>query len=454
MNTFDVFDTLLARRHITSDPIWHQMEREYHIPGFVDARKSADTGSRILSEIYDQLVAQGLITQQQHSIVMRREIELEIDICFPVQVNLDRVAHGDILISDMYLPASAILQLVRSVGLNKQVTLYQSNGDKSQGTVWPKFGGRHRGIHLGDHPNSDYASPTRAGIHSEHFNPATGLNLVEQELFNSGFANIGLLAREIRLRNNPPPDLKPYFDVACDLNLSWLFVIAELIHRQHGNRNIVFLGRDCQLLHKLYNAYYDVAYYLPFSRKVAYSQPEDAINYLHVHSPANPLFVDLGSTGGTWAHLQNDLDILVAIYSDTSSYSAIKPVPPPKFKYLSQNSLIGPTDLMVEVMNCGNHGHLNHIEVFQGNLMQSQFGEPELPQLLVGTVHQPIADAVQLAPIYRTALREEMSKVSLELLNKTFARVALEICSHRELLTPLQDFLNKETTYLGQFVNG
>jgi hypothetical protein len=454
MNSFDVFDTLLARRHLTSEPIWPQIEREFGIPGYTQARKSADTGSRILSEIYDQLVVQGLITQQQHSIVMRREIELEIEICFPVQVNLDRVAHGDILISDMYLPASAILQLVRSVGLDRQVTLYQSNGDKSQGTVWPKFGGRHRGIHLGDHPNSDYASPVRAGIHGEHFNPATGLNLVEQELFNSGFANIGLLAREIRLRNNPPPDLKPYFDVACDLNLAWLFVIAELINRQHGNRNIVFLGRDCQLLHKLYTAYYDVAYYLPFSRKVAYSQPKDAIDYLRVHSPDNPLFVDLGSTGGTWAHLQNDLDILVAIYSDTSSYSAIKPVPTAKFKYLSQNSVMGPTDLMIEVMNCGDHGHLNRIEVFQDKLMQAHFGEPELPQPIVDTVHQPMADAVRLAPIYRRALREEMSGVSLELLNKAFAGLALEICSRGELLVPLQDFLNKETTYLGQFVNG
>jgi hypothetical protein len=453
MNSFDVFDTLLARRHITSDPIWHQIEKEFNIPGYATARRAADTGSRILSEIYDQLVQQGLITQQQHFIMMRRELELEIDISFPVQVNLDRVAHGDILISDMYLPASAILQLVRSVGLDKQVTLYQSNGDKSQGTVWPKFQGRHTGIHLGDHPNSDYASPNRAGIRGEHFNPATGFTTVEQELFNSGFANIGLLTREIRLRNNPPQDLKPYFDAACDLNLSWLFVIAELIHRQHSNRNIVFLGRDCQLLHRLYTAYYDVAYYLPFSRKVAYSQPAEAVNYLCVHSPADPLFVDISSTAGTWAHLQNDLDILVAIYGDTSPYTATKPVPPPKFKYLSQNSVMGPTDLMVEVMNCGDHGHLNSIEVYQDKLIQAHFGDPELPTTLVNTVHKPVSDAVTLAPIYRTALREEMAGVSLELLNKAFASLVLEICSRRELLTPLEDFLNKETAYLGQFTN-
>lgn len=453
MNSFDVFDTLLARRHLTSEPIWPQIEREFNIPGYTQARRSADTGSRILSEIYDQLVTQGVITKEQHSTVMRREIELEIDICFPVQVNLDRVAHGDILISDMYLPASAILQLVRSVGLDKQVTLYQSNGDKSQGTVWPKFQGRHAGIHLGDHPNSDYASPNRAGIHGEHFNPATGLNTIEQELFNSGLANIGLLTREIRLRNNPSQDLKPYFDVACDLNLSWLFVIAELIHRQHSDRNIVFLGRDCQLLHKLYTAYYDVAYYLPFSRKVAYDQPNDAVNYLRVHSPDNPLFVDISSTAGTWAHLQNDLDILVAIYGDDSPYTATKPVPPAKFKYLSKNSVMGPTDLMVEVMNCGDHGHLNRIEVYQDKLMQGHFGEPELPKLLVDTVHQPVGDAVRLASIYRTALREEMAGVSLELLNKAFASLVLEICSRKDLLVPLQDFLNKETEYLGQFTN-
>ena len=453
MNSFDVFDTLLARRHITSDPIWHQIEREYNIPGYVIARKAADTGGRILSEIYDQLVLQGLITQEQHAKIMRREIEIEIDICFPVQVNLDRVAHGDILISDMYLPASAILQLVRSVGLDKQVTLYQSNGDKSQGTVWPKFQGQHLGIHLGDHPNSDYASPNAAGILGEHYNPATGLNTVEQELFNSGLANVGLMSREIRLRNNPVTPLRPYFNVACNLNLPWLFVISELIYRSHQDRNIVFLGRDCQLLHKIYTAYYDVAYYLPFSRKVAYDQPQDAVNYLKVHSPENPLYVDISSTGGTWAHLQNDLDILVVIYGDNSPYTATKPVPPTKFKYFSQNSIMGPTDLMVEVMNCGDHGHLTRIEHYQDKLMQVYFGEPELPPELVKTVHKPITDAVALAPIYCVALRDEMSKVSNNLLNDALASLILEICNHRELLLPLNDFLNKETTYLGQFTD-
>jgi hypothetical protein len=73
---------------------------------------------------------------------------------------------------------------------------------------------------------------------------------------------------------------------------------------------------------------------------------------------------------------------------------------------------------------------------------------------LVNTVHKPVSDAVALAPIYCTALREEMADIPKELLDKALAGLAIEICSRRYLLTPLQDFLNKETEYLGQFTNG
>jgi predicted HAD superfamily hydrolase len=108
MNSFDVFDTLLARRYFNSDPIFRQLAHEFNVTDFVQHRKAADTGSRSLNGIYDQLVAQGLIDAELAILIKSREIELEVEHSIPVKVNLDRVSEGDLLISDMYLPGSAI----------------------------------------------------------------------------------------------------------------------------------------------------------------------------------------------------------------------------------------------------------------------------------------------------------------------------------------------------------
>jgi len=447
MNTFDVFDTLLARRYLTNNALLQQMETEFSIPGLALARTQADTGTRSLAEIYDHLVATGIIPARLRRTILKREIELEIDNVFPVAQNLQRVAHGDILISDMYLPASAILQMVRSVGLDKQVTLYQSNADKHTGAVWKKF--RHySGVHLGDNKHSDYTMPVQAGINAEHFSPATEPTGIEASLVNNGFIHIGLLSREIRLSSIPK--FKDHFELACDFNLPLLFIMAEMIHRQYGERNIVFLGRDCQLLHRLYNAYYDLSYYLPFSRKVAYNQPEDAVKYLYTHAPENPLFVDISSTGGTWAKLQSDIDILVAIYSDKTYYTPDRPVLPKNFKYLTTSNEIGATNLMLEIMNCGDHGHLESIQIHQDQLLEAHFALPELPAELISEVHLPVSRAVQLAKFYKQNIRKEMAKLSDRQLVQGLSQLAGFICSRQDLLQSHQTLLSKESVYIAQ----
>lgn len=453
MNSFDVFDTLLARRYITSDPIWDHIEERYSIPGFATARKFADTGARNLYEIYDELVNTNVIDASSRDQLFDLELRLEKEIIFPVQENIDRVSDGDILISDMYLPASAILELVRTVGLTKQVTLYQSNGDKSQGSVYKKFQDVKPDVHLGDNRHSDYDQAQANGVNSEWY-PGTGLNGYESQFNERNMTYTALLCREVRLRNNTI--YRNYFDIACGVNLPWLLVCAEMIHRQYQGRNIVFLGRDCQLMYRIYSAYYGTAYYLPFSRSVAYNQPSDAVNYLLTHSPENPLFVDISSTGGTWAVLQSHgkLDVVVVIYSDIVHYTPNRPVLPNTFSYLTTNSVIGPTNLLLEVFNCGDHGHLQKIDIIDGRLMQAHFGEPELPKELVKTIQQPVATAVDLATHYRSNVREELANLTDEQLLDKFKSCVGYLCSQQSLAEQLPNsFSQKEEAYLHQFTD-
>jgi hypothetical protein len=446
MNSFDVFDTLVGRRYITIDPILQAMERESGIVNFAEARKLVDTGGRSFDQIYDALVSQGVLSQQQRKRMQRLEITLELLNAIPIQRNLDRVNHGDLLISDTYLPSSVIFQLVCKVGLEKQVTIYQSNGDKACGVVWQKLKTKPD-LHLGDNRHSDVNQPMKAGIKAEWFNRATQMNNVEHTLMSASLAHIAFLCREIRLRVNLGGIPAKFFIWACALNLPLLFALAELVHRTVGNRNLVFLGRDCQLLHRLYTAYYRSALYLPFSRQVAYNQPADAIAYLRMQSPQNPVFIDMSSTGATWAFLQNNIEILVAIYSDLSGASRAKTIISPTFKFLMRNSQIGATNLLLEIANCGNHGRLDHIEIHEGQFMQAFYGEPELSDDIIHAVHLPVKQAVDLAGIYRQDVRRELNRMPNKALVDQFARFADRLCSRADLLNRMKEFKRSEHYY-------
>jgi len=449
MNSFDVFDTLLARRNLTSDPIWHHIEVEFGLADYVQNRKLADTGSRNLEGIYDVLVSNGTIPADLRDTVYRRELELEIAESIPIQDNLDRVQDGDLLISDMYLPASNILQMVRGVGLTKQVTIYQSNGDKSNGSIWPRLSVHRPGVHLGDNQHSDVNMPGQAGFTAE-LCTQTHFTVVEHGLFNNLLPNVALLVRESRLAFNG--DHRPHFEIANSSNLPLLFVMSEMIHRRYENRNVVMLGRDCQLLHKIYNAYYnETTPYLPFSRVVAYNQPDTAVEYLNSHSARQPVFFDISSTGGTWAKLGNDLEVCVAIYSDLAYYTPKRPVLPTKFKYLTNNTQIGQTNILLEMFNCGDHGHLSRLTPIDGRLITAEFAAPELPKDLVQVIHTPVHFAVKQSGTYRDAVRKELSCLTEQQLIDKFSEFAMRICTQNHLLSDAKRFLDQETQYLEQF---
>lgn len=444
MNSFDVFDTLIARRTVTTHWVWEQLEKEFGIPGFASQRPIPDDGTKTFLEVYQTLVANGVISADLLQPLMDREVELEIEHSYPIQENMDRVADGDMLISDMYLPGATILQMVRAAGLNRQVTIYQSNADKGKGIVWKELMQNPPALHLGDNHLTDYQQPLAHGIRAELY-PGTQLNELEKSL-----QVIGLLTREIRLRNNVT-DFKEYFDLACSVNLPLIFVMAEQIHRRAGNRPIVFLGRDCQLLWRVFNAYYRTAHYLPFSRKVAYNQPELAAEYLKGHSLSNSIFVDISSTGETWTHMSKfgNFDMLSVIYSDSED----RPYLPASFSYITKNSVCGQTNLVLEIMNCGDHGHLDSLEKLGNRLIKANFAETELPEGVIAATHYPVYDAVDLAKFYKVQIRQLLNNLTDQNLAAWFNQLSATICSQMGMLTNLEEFHEKETVYHEEIIS-
>lgn len=455
IRSFDVFDTLLARRYINSDIIWETMESDYSIPGFASSRKASDTGSRNLKEIYDVLANIGLITNEQAKTMLADEILREQQLAFPIKENLAKVRNGDLLVSDMYMQAPDILNLVRSVGLDKQVTIYQSNGDKSTGAFWRTMQGKlDLEYHIGDNVNSDYNMPRNYGFNAVHYSNTNGLTSTEDYLISIGLKHLGFLIREIRL-SNYEPDHTMFFEIASQKNLLLLFLFCEILRRKHGDRPIAFLGRDCQLTQKVYSAYFGVqSYYLPFSREVAFKCTDNAVEYLKTHLPSNPALVDISSTGRTWEVIcsQHPFDVEVFIYSDTYWYSKDKPQLPANFNYIHANSVIGSTSIVLEVFNCGDHGKINNINIVNG-VPVCEFGETELPLDVIDVIHKPVNNAVELRNRgYYSQVTSELSLLDDETLSMMSSQL-LTIISNTPIMQlnengVMDSFNRQEESYL------
>jgi hypothetical protein len=445
MNTFDVFDTLIARRYITTHEVWRRLEVEFDLPNFVNTRQIPDDGSRSFKQIYDMLVQQGIVPAHLRDAIHDREIALEIETTFPVQENMDKVQDGDLLISDMYLPPEVILQMVRCSGLEKQVTIYQSNADKGNGSVWVDLIKSPPGYHIGDNPHTDYSSPNAAGINGVLY-PGTAFTQPESFLDSVGLRHLALLTREIRLGESEHDD---YFNVANQINLPLLFVVIEQLRRSIGNTPITFLGRDCHLMWKLYLEYFGVAYYMPFSRKIAYAQPELAARYIKSHSPADTVIVDISSTGETWKHMSRYgiFNVKSVIYSDSKDRNL-----PDTFSYLTKNSVCGETNLILEIMNCADHGYVDSLTAIGNKLIKANYAKKELPDAIINAVQSPVSRAIELSKFYKTEICAELNIRSDAELATLFDQLSSTICQQDYLLEDLIEFNEKETEYHEQII--
>ena len=453
IRSFDVFDTLFARRFINSDHILRAMEEREKIPSFFTERKSADTGGRSLKQIYQALADKNVIPQERVEELSALEVSLEKDTIFPIKENIDQVRNGDLLISDMYMSGPDILSMVRAVGMDKQVTIYQSNSGKSSGSLWSQLTDLNLEYHLGDNIKSDYENPKAVGLPAKHYTKSMLFTEVENFLFSKNLANLALMIREIRLRNFDEK-YSDFLDISGQLNVPMLLVASEILNRKHQDAKFAFLGRDCQLWYSMYNSYYKEAHYVPFSRKVALNQPEVAAQYLKTQTPSDATLVDISSTGRTWEVMckYHPFNIAVLLYSSEYFYSKNKPKLPDTFNAILTNTDV-PTNLLMEIFNCGDHGHLSEIELKAG-IPIVKYGEPELDSELINAIHKPIKDAIALSKYYLTAVRTELLNINDETLKELLALFARAICSQDKIKSQVGSFFQKEEKYLSEVSNG
>jgi hypothetical protein len=450
MNSYDVFDTLIARRFVNNDPILLSIQQITQIPNFAEQRKMSDDGTRSLYQIYEDLANKGVIKSEQLMNFYKLETELEKSHTFGIKENIKKVRDGDLLISDMYFSGADILQLVRFAGCDKQVTIYQSNSDKRTGVLWDRLKDKNLiDVHLGDNIISDVENPRARGIRADHYIDAIQLTGVEQVLHKNKMDLLACLIREVRLKRNE--EEYNFFAPSNQLNLPLLVICSELLFRRHKSKKIVFLGRDCQLLYKIYNAFYENAYYIPFSRKIAYAQPTEASAYLKAHMPPNSVLIDMSSTGATWEKICKvyPFDIEVVIYSDLFHYTKEKPVLPNSFSWIFKNSDMGQTNEMVEVFNCGDHGVIEEVIDCGGGVYTARFGNNEMKSEQVAEIHSPINIAVETSKNY-SDLRLQMATIPVSELEVLFSKLILQLCS---INLKLEDYQAAQEKYMSEVRN-
>jgi hypothetical protein len=432
VRSFDVFDTLIARRAINSEELWISLGMELGLPDFANARIAADDGSRDLYEIYAAMVARGHLTQDISAFALSREIELEISQAIPITENLQQVRDGDILVTDTYLTKEIVLQILRAVGFDKQVTIYRSNGDKRSGYAWSLLKSLKLKEHLGDNVTSDFTNPLAVGVEAR-LDTKSRLTVLESSLRDGGLEWFARLIRELRLRCIADELVQ----IQATINLPFLLLLSELIHRAIGDHDIVFLGRDCFHLERIYSRFYSQSRYLPFSRAAARDNKALARRHLAAHSSDSTIFFDISSTGATWELLEFE-NIMVAFYSDTWWYTAQTPVPPKGFSWMFRNSAVGPNNGLIEIFNTAPHGELTSLtEVNQTPVCVMSFGENEYNQEFHERLMGPIECCVNLEQIYGRTVRRELEKLTTPEVARLFLSFRDLLCANHESVSKL-----------------
>jgi hypothetical protein len=319
VNTFDIFDTLIARRCVVPGRIFQEVEVASGFKGFASIRQQAEVNisasSYTLDDIYKEIIRTYNISENQAKALRELEIEREIQNAIPIQENLKKVRDGDILISDMYLPKDTILQMLRNVGLDRQVGLFVSSHGKISGSVWPKIKSQVEILsHAGDNVKSDLESPSVNNILAYHLNQSKQTNY---ELFfeTNALPVLSRVVRETRLRIlhsglSREKRERLLLQINCNMPILLLGCVhIYLTGLENGIHNFLLCSRDCKAMEWVFRYFLEScklgvkSQYFLTSRIARISPSASYIRYLNSLCPPGTMIVDLCGTGWSLSQL-------------------------------------------------------------------------------------------------------------------------------------------------------
>lgn len=301
MNSWDCFDTLVARRYYYPKSIFFEIADKISDPTFVDKRIAAERKTKTIDEIYQRLPGYS----------KSLELETEFEHLYPIKENLDQVKDGDIIVSDMYLPQDFIKRVLIKCGLNADVKIIVTKNGKKNGWIWDELNLENIDTHTGDAPKGDYLKPQARGVKSYLYQNCW-LNELEKHVEQNN-PHLAYWMRYVRLQC-PYTDTKRkslWIDQA-NLNLP----ILALATLELPDTEIAFTYRDSVFWHPLYEAMTNrIGTKLLSSRHCLYNPSEEFKNYVK-ETTKYKLIVDLQGTGQSLHNFFED-DNFNALYIST-----------------------------------------------------------------------------------------------------------------------------------------
>jgi hypothetical protein len=382
INTFDVFDTLIARRCVEPRRVLEELETRANRPGLAQARLAADRALGALgrpwslSDIWQQVAATCGLDPQTTQRLLALEVQLEHAQVIPIVENLSLVRDGDLLVSDTYLPADIVMSLLHKAGLDKVVGLVVSNDGKYTGSIWPQLLAQASiREHFGDNLHSDGRTPSEAGIRSIIYTGAQ-FSAVERLLAQSGWESLARLSREVRLANPFPTSQhqqRHLWNLSCQLNFPLLYLASLWLEgsvQRAGATELFFVSRDCLLWRDLFARLYPQrrSTYLYASRLCCLKPTENYLTYFRSTLHSGGLIVDLFSTGASWAALFARLGSKgrCRFIGWSDNYSYVRGGPQAQdwleMEVLFRNSTLGAgLNKNVEMLNYAPHGRVEDV---------------------------------------------------------------------------------------------
>jgi hypothetical protein len=329
MKSWDCFDTLVARRYHSSTSIFDKVGEILSIPNFTKMRLDAEQISDgTIDSIYKNL----------NGISKDIEISVDIDHCYPIISNINKVQDGDIIISDIFYSADVVEQILKKCGLNKKVKIVVSSDGKRKGWVWNTLP-KSIELHTGDNYKSDVKSASKNGIKSFHYT-GSFFNEIEETISKDNF-QLACWMKYIRLscpyNNN---DIN-YWEDQSNFNIP----ILALASLELPDVSIAFTQRDSVYWKPIYESITKKsAVDLDASRRCYYSPSKEYTDYVF-NQTKNCVIADLQGSGKSFFNFFKDTKEIYYIGGPTIDKSNIK-------------SLSGINANAIEKHNCSNIGTL------------------------------------------------------------------------------------------------
>jgi hypothetical protein len=371
IQTFDLFDTLVARRCIYPTDVFRAVERKAGVAGFAQLRGRLESlmyGTRPygIEDIYDSLAQETGWPRHVVERLKMLEFAEEWANYFPIRAMTSRVRPEDMIISDMYLPYEFVRKIASvKCGLAANA-LHLSNYGKHHATVWTELAPRYRITrHCGDNLHADVRSPGRFGVPTEHVS-VSSLSPAETILMETGLRPQAEAIREARLRlYDPDPSIMAVQQAQLQLNLPLLLVSAYYVlarARELKVDSLLLCARDCNLWVPLMRLLATGMprppriHYIAASRAAFYSATPEYDAYFHSFLGERNMLVDVSGTGRSPAHFLERAGLSDRVFSFLLVATFDTPAPVAfKVEALLQRGF-NPFRLALEVLNLSLNG--------------------------------------------------------------------------------------------------